>query len=194
MAIKNIVKKIVIPVFVLLLIFGGVFYWQNNQKDIQGLNKTLPAGIRVEKSICGFAREYKVINKIDGYEFKVPSAWKGIKDIIYTPERTEQGYTGASIELEGNAGVGRSIGVDQFKAGNNIAGDLESWVKLEFTTFGLVGDFTEAKIDEFDVVKTQENIHFGGEYVYYFGKNKFIYSLTGPSEEFIREIIANGKW
>ena len=83
MLIKNIAKKIVGPVFVLLLISGGVFYWQNNQKDVRELNKTLPVGVKVAKNLFGFGNEYKVINKIDGYEFKVPSAWKGIEKIEY---------------------------------------------------------------------------------------------------------------
>ena len=83
MLIKNIAKKIVGPVFVLLLISGGVFYWQNNQKDVREFNKNLPVGVKVAKNIFGFGQEYKVVNKIDGYEFKVPSAWKGIEKIEY---------------------------------------------------------------------------------------------------------------
>ena len=41
---------------------------------------------------------------------------------------------------------------------------------------------------------TQENTHFGGEYVYFFKNDNIVYSITGPSEEFIRYIITNGKW
>lgn len=182
-------KKIA-PLFVVLAIAGGgFFYWQNNQKDVKELNKNLPKGVKVVKSF--FGNEYKVVNKIDGYEFKVPKEWKGLSEIIYTPERTESGYTGTSIELREKEG-GRSVGIDRFRAEGDI--NLEEWSRAEFDTFGLVGDFTKDKLGRFEIVKTQENVHFGGEYVYFFKGNKIIYSLTGQSEEFIREIILNGRW
>ena|SRR3989338_1198780 len=85
-------------IVVLLLAGGGVFYWWQNQADVRELNKTLPVGVRVEKSLAG---EYKVVNDIDGYEFKVPGGWMGVQEIAYTPESTEQGYVLAGIELEG---------------------------------------------------------------------------------------------
>lgn len=49
---------------------GGVFLWQKSQVDVQTLNKTLPEGVRVTKSLLG--NEYRVVNKIDGYEFGIP--------------------------------------------------------------------------------------------------------------------------
>ncbi|MDO8659513.1 MAG: hypothetical protein Q7K54_02830, partial [Candidatus Parcubacteria bacterium] len=67
------IKKIVLLVVVLGLFGGGFFYWWNNQADVRELNKTLPEGVKVVKSF--FGGEYKVINKIDGYEFKVPKEW-----------------------------------------------------------------------------------------------------------------------
>ena len=33
-----------------LLVGGGVFLWQENQKAVADLNKNLPEGVRVEKS------------------------------------------------------------------------------------------------------------------------------------------------
>ena len=190
---KNIIS-VVLGVIILVLAGGGFFYWWNNQKDIQELNKNLPAGVKVAKNIFGFGNEYRVVNKIDGYEFKVPSAWKGVNDINYTPERTEKGYTGSSITVDGKEGLSRVIGVDRFKAGGDIKADLDLWAKLNFNTFNLVGNFTKDKIGELEIVKTQENVHFGGEYVYFFKQSLVIYTITGPSEEFIREIISNGKW
>jgi len=188
------VKKIVFSILVivvLVLIGGGFFYWQKNQADVKELNKTLPEGVKVVKSFIG--EKYKVVNKIDGYEFEIPPEWKGVNEIVYTPERTEEIYTGTSLELEGKEGEGRVLSIDSFKV-EQLNLDLKLWVENFFNTFGLIGDFTQEKVGELDIVKTQENIHLGGEYVYFFRKDKIVYAITGPSEEFIRFIITNGKW
>ncbi|RLC35198.1 MAG: hypothetical protein DRZ76_00845, partial [Candidatus Nealsonbacteria bacterium] len=108
------VKKIVFLLVVLGLIGGGFFYWWQNQADVRELNKTLPEGIRVEKSL--FGEEYKVVNHIDGYEFKIPPEWKGGKEIEYIPERIEkEKYKMAGIYLAGNEGVFRFININRFK-------------------------------------------------------------------------------
>jgi len=187
-------KKIIIPiVIILILAAGGFFWWQENQKDVKELNKNLPEGIRVAKSFLG---GYKVINKIDGYEFKVPKEWAGLAGIEYTPGRTEGGYSGTSLSIEGNKGVGRVVAIDFYKSGGDIDSDLKLWAESNFRTFGLVGDFTQNRVGTFDAVKTQENIHLGGEYIYFFKEvgKEGVYAITGPSEDFIREIITNGKW
>ena len=184
-------KKIILLVVVLVLIGGGFFYWWQIQADIRELNKTLPEGVRVVKSL--FGNEYKVVNKVDGYELKIPPEWMGIKEIGYIPERTEEGYTATSIGIEGKEGIGRSVGIDRYKSGRDV-GDLGSWAKTNFETFGLMGDFIKDKTGEFDSIKTQENVHFGGEYIYFFKKDFVIYTITGGSEDFIRYIITNGKW
>ncbi len=184
------VKKIVIPgVIVSLLILGGIFYWQN-QQDVRELNESLPEGVRVVKSSTG---EYRVVSKIDGYEFRVPERWRGIKKINYLPERTEAEYTGSSIELEGKRGGSRIVSIDRFKV-EQLESNLIAWARTFFETFGLVGDFEEDKIGEFEVVKTQEEIHLVGMYVYFFKKNSVIYTITCGSEEFIQEIIVSGEW
>lgn len=186
-------KKIILSFVALLLIAGGVFYWWQEQKDVRELNKGLPEGIRVVKSLVG--QEYKVVNKIDGYEFKVPKEWEGVSEIIYTPERTESGYTGTSISIEGKEGPGRVIAIDNYKSGGDMSGELKLWAEVNFQTFGLVGDFNKDSVGKFEIVRTQENIHFGGEYVYFFKKNNNkVYGVTGPSEEFIKYIVSNGKW
>ncbi|MBI2625227.1 MAG: hypothetical protein HYW70_02760 [Candidatus Nealsonbacteria bacterium] len=186
-------RKFVILVLAVLFLAGGFFYWWNNQADVRGLNKTLPDGVRVTKSF--FGSEYKVVNKIDGYSFKVPPEWKGVKEIEYVPERTEQGYTGTSISVEGSEGIKRDrvFTIDKFKIKEqNI--DLLQWVKDNFKVFELVGEFTQESIGGFEIVKTRENIHLLGMYIYHFQRNFAAYSITGGSEEFIRYIIANGKW
>ena len=187
-------KKIVfliVGIVVLILIGGGFFYWWQNQADVRELNKNLPEGVKVVKSLIG--NEYKVVNKIDDYEFKIPPEWKGIKEIEYFPEETEQGYTASSISLEGKEGTGRIVDVAQFQIEEpNI--NLESWVKVYFEKSGLIDDFDKVIIGNFEVVKTREFIWSALGYVYFFKKNLTIYSIVCGSEEFIRYIITNGKW
>lgn len=185
-------KKLVLLFFVLILVGGGFFNWWQNQKDIRELNKTLPAGVKVVKSLIG--NGYKVVNKIDGYEFKAPKEWKGINIIEYIPERTESGYTAASISMIGEEEIQRSITVDQFKIKNAKNIELKSWAETNFKTFELVGSFEEGQVERFEIVKTQENVHLGGMYVYFFQNSSAIYAITGSLEDSIRYIIANGKW
>jgi len=187
------VRKIGILVFVLVLAGGGFFYRQNNQKDVKELNKNLPPGVKIVKSIFGFGKEYKVINKIDGYEFKVPSAWKGVNKIEYTPEREMAGYFFNSVELEGIRGEGRIVGINRFKL-NTPDINLIDWVKNTFELFGLSNNFNKDKISNLEIVSTSERIDLLTGYGYFFKKNSVIYSITGGSEDFIREIISNGKW
>ena len=190
--IKIMMKKIVpavLAIMVLGLFGGGFFYWWNNQADVRELNKTLPDGVKVAKSLYG--SEYKVVNKIDGYEFKVPGEWRGVNEIAYVPEREEEGYVLSGIELEGKDGGSRIVVVNRFGE-EDVA--LRIWAKKNFETFGLVGDFSEDKVDGFDTVKTQENVHLGSMFVFFFKKGSAIYSITNGSEEFIRYIITNGKW
>lgn len=177
-------------IVVLVLISGGFFYWQQNQADVRELNKTLPAGVRVAKSLIG--NEYKVVNKIDGYDFKVPMEWRGIKEVEYISEREESGFRGTSINIEGLEGGARGLGVDRFKIERNP--NLIDWAKNMFSTVGLDGDFKSETIKNFEVIKTQENLHLVGMYMYFFKKDSAIYSITNGSEEFIRYIITNGQW
>lgn len=185
-------KKTVFLILIFSLLTGGFFYWWQDQTEERVLNRTLPTGVRVNK--CLLTGEWQVINKIDRYKFKIPREWKGIKEIEYIPEREEKGYIGSSLSIKGNKGIGNVIGIDQFKSGGNMNLSLDLWAESNFNTFGLIGNFSKDQIGEFEIVKTQENIHFAGEYVYFFKKDKTIYVITSPSEEFIRYIIANGKW
>ena len=174
-------KKLILIVIVLLLISGGFFYWWQGHADERELNKTLPEGIRVDK--CLLTGEYMVINEIDGYEFKVPTEWKGLDIIEYLPERTEEGFTAASISIEGKEGSGRIVTIDKFRIENLDQVDLKSWAENNFETFGLVGNFSEDRVGNFEIVKTQENVHLGGMWVYFFQKDSAVYAITCGSEE-----------
>lgn len=183
-------KKIIILAVILMFLAGaGFFYWWQGHADERALNKTLPEGVRIDK--CLLTGDWRVINEINDYQFKVPDGWNGVNEIAYIPERTEENYVLATIELEGKEGGGRIVVVNHFEGAEE---DLKIWAERNFETFGLVGDFNEDKIEEFNIVKTQENIHLGGMYVYFFKKGSAIYALTCGSEEFIREIILNGRW
>src|SRR3989344_5107056 len=153
------VKKVILALVVLGFLAGGFLYWWNSQADVRELNKDFPEGVRVVKSL--FGEDYKVVNKIDGYSFKVPREWGGLEVIEYVPERTEGGYTATSIGAKGNKGAGIILSVDRYKLEGDM-GNIKSWAETNFETFGLVGNFNEDKMGEFDIVKTQENVHLGG--------------------------------
>ena len=183
-------KKIIFSVIIFILIGGGFFYWWQGHADERELNKTLPKGIRVDK--CLLSGEYRVVNKIDGYEFKIPPEWKGIKEIEYIPKTAEEQYDVASINIKGLEGEARFIAIDQFRVKEDLT--LENWAKKIFDDYELLGDFTQDVVEGIDTVKTQENIHLAGMYVYFFKKDSKVYALTCGSEEFIHYIITNGKW
>ena len=190
---KKVIFFIVVPCFVLCLAAAtaGFFYWQQNQADVKELNENLPEGVKVVKSLIN--NEYKVVNKIDNYEFKIPPEWQGLNEIEYFPQEIEQGYTGSSIGLEGEEGAGRIAAIARFQIGEPDI-DLEFWVKTYFETSGLINDFNRDKVGEFEVIKTRDFIISMLGYVYFFKKNLTIYAIACGSEEFIRYIITNGKW
>jgi hypothetical protein len=139
-----------------------------------------------------WGNEYKVVNKIDNYEFKVPKAWTGIEKIEYIPETSDEKYPVTSINLKGLKGGSRLVAVDKFTTEQNP--EINDWAQKIFDEYGFSGKFTAGKINNIDIVKTQENVHLGGMYVYFFSKNSAIYVITNASEESIKEIILNGKW
>ncbi len=185
------VKKFALFIIILAFIGGGFFYWWSSQADVRELNKTLPEGVRVIKSLIG--DEYKVVNKIDNYEFKIPPEWQGVREVEYIPERTEKEYIAASIGLEGNEGTGKIIAIDQFRSTTSIS-SLKNWAENNLKTFGLTADFNEGIIGEFEVVKTQEFLFSVLGYIYFFKNDSVIYAITCGSEEYIYYIITNGKW
>ena len=182
------IKKVIFSIIILALIGGGFFYWQNNQADVRELNKTLPEKVKVVKSL--FGDEYKVVNGIDGYEFKIPPEWQGIKEIEYIPEREVEGYRVASVGLGSKSEDIFSI--DLYFVQQDI--DLTQWADKLFQKFGLEGVFDTDSINNFKVVKTIEKKYLGGTYVYFLESNSKIYVFNSSSEEFIQYIISHGKW
>ena len=186
------IKKILfsfVLVFILITI-GVFFYWKNQQKELISLNESLPEGIRITKTLTG---DYKIINKIDNYSFKAPKSWEGIKGIEYTPEEEEAGYIFASINFEGKIFGCGAIAVSKVK--NILENDLITQATSFFDTFGLISDFDNKNVGKTKTVISKENAGFiGGVKAYLFQKENCLYVITCCSEEFIEEIIINGKW
>ena len=181
---------LVVSVSVLVLVAGGFFYWWQTQADVRALNKTLPEGVRVVKSLLG--NEYGVINKIDGYEFKIPMEWKGVKMTEYKPEEVEKNRTASSIYLEGKEGSGSIVSIDAYKK-NKSDVSIEEWAKFLFSDYGLSGEFKKEQVGEYNVLSVQEEQHLASAYIYFLNYSK-IYVLTSRFDEFIRYIISNGRW
>ena len=186
------IKKLIIPIVLVLLFLIIVLWFLNwrNQEKLKELNEPLPKGVSVVKTLTG---KYRVVNKIDGYEFKIPDEWEGVKTIEYVAEKTLLDYTASTIEIEGKRGGSRILMISRFKLSTPYS-NLRKWAENIFDIFGLVGDFTEDKVGEYEIMKTQENVHLVGMYVYFFKKTDAVYSVTCGSEEFIKDIISNGTW
>lgn len=191
-------KKIIIfliGVLVLIIIGGGVFWWRENQKDVRELNKNLPEGVRVTKSL--FGKEYKVVNKIDGYEVKIPKEWKGLSKIEYSKGKEEF----SEIGIEGILMVGERVYTPLVAIGayKMVQPDinLQEWVDKEIIRgFNLQPEdfiITKEKTKNFDImnIKLPRMMDMG---FYYFKSNSKIYQISSLSEKDIQEIILNGKW
>lgn len=183
---KHMNKKIFFGAAVLILVLvGGFFYWWQNQADVRALNKTLPEGVKVEKSLVG--DEYRLVNKIDNYEFKIPSGMIKLKEVKYYKEEESNGISLESLNED-------FLGFGVYKIDATTV-DLEPWVDNwmgKFETFSWMKE--KEKIGDFEVVILKEKEYFSGGIEYFFKKTSKIYSISSPSEEFIRYIITNGKW
>lgn len=81
---KKVIFFVVAVVFAVLVIGGFFYYWWQNQANVRELNKTLPEGIRVVKSLTG--NKYDIVNKLDGYQFGIPinlNSWNVIGKVEY---------------------------------------------------------------------------------------------------------------
>jgi len=186
-------KKIVISSLIIafLAMAGGGFYWWQASQPVADLNKSLPSGVKVVKSL--FRRDYTVVNKIDGYEFKVPKAWGGIKEMAYVPKENVTGIETTGIGVEGQKGNARLLSIDVYFI-TQPKFDLAEQAQKIWDFFGFTEALENGSIGSFEVLKAREDVYLGGTYVYFFGKGNKMYVLNNGSEEFIQEIILNGKW
>ena len=182
----------------IVVLAGGVFWWWQDQSEVKELNKKLPKGVRVVKSL--FGKEYKVINEIDGYELEIPKEWGGIEGIEYSTFEKEEEiksflFLVASKKGEGFAGIElyRETSVDK---------NLELWAKKwaeEHEPFLITQIKREMVKIEKEKLGNLEAVEFktktGSVLSYFFQKNSKIYRLWGGApDKSIREIILNGKW
>ncbi|MDP2923898.1 MAG: hypothetical protein Q8O30_09320 [Candidatus Omnitrophota bacterium] len=186
-------KKILIfsILFLCLALAGGVFLFWQSQKAVTGLNAGLPEGVRVVKSI--FGKDWKIVNKIDGYEFTVPKAWEGVSEIEYIPKRNIGEIDASGLGIKGVSGVSTLLSLDVFFPKDSGVNLLERVQKL-WESSELVGELTEDTIENIQVVKGREDVHLGGTYIYFIEKGQKMYALNNGSEEYIRGVILNGKW
>jgi len=185
-------KKILVSLFVLVLlaIAGEIFWHWQNQKDVRNINKTLPEGVRVAKSL--FGKDYTVVNKIDGYEFKVPKAWEGIEEIEYKDEETILNTRTTGIAIGGLRGSSTVFSLDIYFLSQSE--DLLKYSQEIWNFFELEGSLEKIKVGNVEVVKAYEEVHLWGTYVYFWREGNKLYVANNGSEEFIQEIILNGKW
>jgi hypothetical protein len=182
------VKKIIFLFVVLGLAGGGFFYWWQGQADVRELNKTLPEGIRVEKSL--FGEEYKVVNNIDGYEFALPPEWGALQSIDYFAY-TEQNTSGLILE----SNQGDFVRLDLYKL-NSEKTELTPWLeKLNEESMNIYKNREEEILGDYRVIKASEG-DLALAISYFFKVKSKIYEIrvTIPSENFAKEIILNGKW
>ncbi|MBU4351370.1 hypothetical protein KKH63_03545 [Patescibacteria group bacterium] len=189
-------RKIIVSLLIIafLVVAGGSFYWWQNQQDVREINKTLPEGIKVVKGL--FNKEYKVVNNIDGYEFNVPKAWEGIEKIEYVPEEEEAIFDGTKVTgigLKGSRGGATAFSIDVYLV-NKLDLELIEYAKEIWVFYGLDGELKEEKINGIPIVKGFEEKHLMGTFVYFLKNGNNLYIINNGSEEFIQEIILNGKW
>jgi len=185
-------KKILVSLLILFLlaIAGGIFWYWQNQKDVREINKTLPEGVKVAKSL--FGKDYTVVNKIDGYEFKVPEAWEGIKEMEYKDEETILDMRTSGMALEGSQGLSRVFSLDIYFLSKQE--DLLEYSQEIWSFFELEGSLEKIKVGNIEAIRAYEDVHLWGTYVYFWIIGNKLYVANNGSEEFIQEIILNGKW
>jgi len=212
-------RKLIFFSLVFILIGGGFFYWWTTQKDVRELNKTLPDGIRITKSLIG--NDYGVVNKIDGYEFKVPKELHEPESVIYKNivDDSELGYLSEMNKIlqevifsEGVLGLQTKeqgvIEVRTFKVSDiNLNSFIEKFSYLAFKSYESAKTFeVSPKIEE--ITTSQVNIsklcgtaksYYGSEFTlsptyYFFTKSSNVYLVVHDDDELIKKIILNGKW
>jgi len=216
-------KKIILIVIGLILIGAGLFYWWQNQADVRELNKDLPDGIKVVKSILG--EEYRVVNKIDGYNFEIPieaKSWNKIGSVEYKDLTTDDlGYRSSmkeeiknKIELEKLLSIKNPNGLsiinvsslhfdenfnmnqvlEEFKAIFNLP---RSGQIIEITPkidYLTMGNFNVLKLSE--VTKnSRDNSEILFPLVYLFNSNNTLYIIPDIfGDEITSQIIIDGQW
>ena len=192
-------KKLFIPliILVLLLIAGGVFWWLQSGKELRELNKDLPEGIKVLKSLTG---QYMIVNERDGYRINWPK--KELK-IVYYEERQNIEKTlppffsqevkklfvsGASLFL-GEYTILPEVTINCFKLKNGI--DLEKLRQIyENSSFFANSTINLEQKGEFEVLIIEDSYQVN----YSFKINSKIYNIACSEENLCQSILQNSRW
>jgi len=205
--------RLLFLIIILLLIAGGVFYWKN-QQDVADLNKELPEGMRVKKTLTG---DYVVVNKINGYQFKVPEEWEGLSKAIYKDITKAESSIGEALQekiifesyllIEGTRPLdGMELRVLKFADSIDLNTFVEQFKEIYMPSrkteisefFPQIEDFIVENLKGLKLSTLLRSKH-GSEMVlsdqyYFFKKDLKIYIIMHFDDEFVREFIANGKW
>ena len=177
---------------ILALIGATVFYWWNNQSDIKALNENLPEGIKIEKGLFGFGKDYKIVNEIDGYEFKAPKDWNNHNlDILYQNlDKEIFGFSGSTMNLKDEKTENNSLVINCFFIENPTENLRTRVEKIIYNSLGIEENLISIENTEIEMFK----INILGNYIYFFEQQNKLYGILSSSEKFIEEIITNGNW
>ncbi len=193
-------KKLFIPliIIVLLLTSGGVFWWWHNGKELRELNKDLPEGLKIVKSLTG---QYMIINEQDGYRINWP---KKELEIVYFEERqdiekTLPPFFSQEVKKLFVSGTDLFFGeytsfpevkISCFKLKDGI--DLEKLRQIYENSSSFFANSTinlEQK-GEFEVLITKDSYQVN----YCFKINSKLYNIVCPEENLCQNILQNSRW
>jgi hypothetical protein len=185
-------KKILLGLGILALIGAIAFYWWNNQSNVKDLNENLPEGVRIEKDLVGFGNGYKIVNKIDGYEFKTPKEWDKYElNVLYQNlDKEIFGFSGSAINLKDKEIENNNLTINSFLIEDSTENLKTKTEKIIYKSLGIEETLTPIEKIGVEILK----INILGNYMYFFEQQDRIYGIISPSENIIEEIITNGNW
>ena len=170
-------KFIFFLIFLIFLCFFFFFYLKD--KEIRELNKNLPQGVYFEKR----GKDLFLINKLDGYELKIPESWGGV---------SKADYTGQNLGIGGKKEEKWvTITVYEVKKEKSIEEIINERIKnpekYNLVEPQLIG---KEKINNLTIIKIKD---FGGMmgdvFFYYFKFKTNLYELYSDNQESLSEII-----
>ncbi len=183
-------KKIFIFFFLFLvfLCFFLLLYFKD--KEIRELNKNLPQGVYFEKR----GKDLFLINKLDGYELKIPESWGGVREVRYVEGELsfQAKFTDDWVAVNKIILQDQKITIDEFvtqkikalKEGKEVKGK-------HFSPFAKI----EGKevLNGKKIIKMVDKDPIIGEcFVYYLKQKNLIYEIYSDfSENSVRLIIFN---
>ncbi|MBT9167583.1 MAG: hypothetical protein DDT19_00921 [Syntrophomonadaceae bacterium] len=191
-------KKTIVLIMLLLLTIagGGAFWWWQSGKELRELNKDLPEGVKVVKSLTG---QYRVANERDGYRINWPK--KKLRIVYYEerqnvektlppffPQEVKKLFVSGTDLFLGEYIILPEVEIGYFKLKNGI--DLEKFRQIfENSPFADSTINLEQK-GEFEVLIIKDSYQVN----YSFKINSKLYSIVCPEEDLCQNILQNSKW